>query len=443
MKIKLSDHFTYGVLFRFTIPTIGMMLFASVYNIVDGLFVSNLVGKTPFAALNLIFPFIQMLTSFGFMIGTGGAAMVSRLLGQKDDAKANKVFSMLVYFALALGVILALIGILSVRKVSIFLGATEDMVDQCVLYGSICLSALPAALLQFVFQPLMITAAKPTMGFWVTIGAGLMNICMDALFIGVFHWGLAGAAAATGLSQCVGGFVPLAYFARKNSSLLKLGRPARKAGILLNACANGSSELLSNISASVVGMLFNYQLMKYLGENGVAAYGVLMYINFIFLAIFIGYSVGVEPVIGYNFGAENHDELKNIFSKSLKIIAIFAVLMALTAELLAGPLASSFVGYDHELWLLTRHAFRIYSIAFLLCGFNIFGSALFTALSNGVISAVISFFRTLVCEVAAIMLLPLIFGINGIWGSVIAAEIVALGLTTFFVLRFRPKYRYF
>ncbi len=417
MKIKLSDHFTYGVLFRFTIPTIGMMLFASVYNIVDGLFVSNLVGKTPFAALNLIFPFIQMLTSFGFMIGTGGAAMVSRLLGQKDDAKANKVFSMLVYFALVLGVILAVIGILSVRKVSIFLGATEDMV--------------------------MITAAKPTMGFWVTIGAGLMNICMDALFIGVFHWGLAGAAAATGLSQCVGGFVPLAYFARKNSSLLKLGRPARKAGILLNACANGSSELLSNISASVVGMLFNYQLMKYLGENGVAAYGVLMYINFIFLAIFIGYSVGVEPVIGYNFGAENHDELKNIFSKSLKIIAIFAVLMTLSAELLAGPLASSFVGYDHELWLLTRHAFRIYSIAFLLCGFNIFGSALFTALSNGVISAVISFFRTLVCEVAAIMLLPLIFGINGIWGSVIAAEIVALGLTTFFVLRFRPKYRYF
>jgi putative MATE family efflux protein len=443
MRIQLSDHFTYKILFRFTLPTIGMMLFTSVYSIVDGLFVSNLVGKTPFAALNLIFPFIQMLSAFGFMIGSGGSAMVSRLLGQKDDERANQVFSLLVYFALAIGIVLAVLGLLFIRKVSLFLGASDDMLDDCVLYGSICLAALPAAILQFTFNPMMITAERPNMGFWVTIGAGLMNMAMDALFIAVFHWGLAGAAIATGLSQCVGGFVPLIYFSRKNTSLLRLGRPAKKASIIGNACANGSSELLSNISMSIVSMLYNYQLMRYLGEDGVAALGVILYVNFIFLAIFIGYSSGVGPVIGYNFGAQNHKELQNIFHKSVRIIAVAAIVMTASAEILAGPLSSIFVGYDPGLYALTKKAFRIYSISFLLCGFNIFGSALFTSLSNGVISAIISFFRTLVCEVAAVMLLPLIFGIDGIWSAIIAAEIVALSLTTFFVFHYRSRYHYF
>lgn len=443
MEIKLSDHFTFGKLFRFTLPTIGMMLFASVYSIVDGLFVSNLVGKTPFAALNLIFPFIQMLTSVGFMVGTGGTAIVSMLLGQKDNKKANEVFSLLVYFTIIIGFTLSAIGLLSLRKVAALLGASPEMMRDCLVYGSILLAALPAGLLQFAFQPFMIAAEKPNMGFFVTLSAGLTNMVLDALFIWGFGWGLAGAAVATAMSQCVAGCVPLVYFSRKNSSLLRLGKAVKDSRVIIHSCANGSSELLSQVSMSVVSMLYNFQLMKYMGEDGVSALGIVLYINFIFLALFIGYSVGLEPVIGYNYGSKNHGELKNIFKKSLFVISIGAVAMTLSAEALAGPLASLFVGYDTGLTEITKHAFRIYSVSFLLCGFNIFGSALFTALSNGVISACVSFFRTMVCEVSAILLLPLVFGIDGIWGAVIAAETVALSLTVFFVLRFRNRYHYF
>jgi len=443
MEIKLSDHFSYGKLMRFTLPTIGTMILISVYSIVDGYFVSNFAGKVPFAALNLIYPLFMVLGSVGFMLGTGGTAIVTRLLGKGEPREANAVFSMLVYVAIVLGVILGVIGIVIARPAAIFLGASAEMLDWSVLYGRIMMAALPGLILQFMFQPLIIAAERPKLGFWISFAAGMTNIVGDALLVGCLGWGLKGAAIATAASLYVGGLAPLIFFmSRRNNTHLHLGQPEKRLRFLAETCVNGSSELLGNIAASVVSMCYNYQLMKYLGENGVAAYGVVMYVMFIFIATFVGYSSGIAPVIGFNYGAENHQEQKSIFGKSLKIIAVAAIAMVLFAEAMASPLAVLFVGYDAELCALTEKAFRIYSLSFLLCGFNIYGSAMFTGLSNGLISALISFFRTLICETCAVMLLPLVFGIDGIWFAIVAAELVALCLTTFFVIRNRHRYGY-
>lgn len=443
MEIKLSDHFGYSKLLKFTLPTIGMMIFSSIYSIVDGFFVSNFAGKIPFAAINLIYPVLIILSCVGFMFGTGGTAIVTRLLGRKDEKHANQVFSMLVYSAIIIAIILSLIGFACIRKVSLLLGASDEMVDWCVRYAHYLLASLPMMVLQYLFQPFMIAAEKPKMGFYVTLIAGLANIIGDAVLVGVCGLGLDGAAIATVASQCLGGGIPLIFFLKKNNgTIFRIGKPTHELKYLGEATVNGSSELLSNVSSSIVSMAYNYQLMKYIGEDGVAAYGTIAYVMFIFVAIFVGYSLGVAPVIGYNFGAENFAEQKNVFKRSIVLISIGAVLMLGVSQLLAGPLSQLYVGYDAELEKLTEHAFRIYSISFLLCGFNIFASSMFTALSNGVVSAVISFFRTLVCETATVMILPSIFGIESIWYSIIVAEFIALCLSTYFVLHNRKAYGY-
>ncbi len=443
MAIRLSDHFGYGKLLRFTVPTIGMMVFMSVYNVVDGFFVSNFAGKTPFAALNLIWPFLNILACVGFMFGTGGTAIVARLLGKGNPRKANQVFSLLVYAAVGLAVVLSIFGFIFVRRIAVLLGATPDMVDWCVRYARYLLAALPAMVLQFLFQPLMVAAEKPKLGFYVTFAAGMTNIVGDALLVGVFGLGLDGAAIATMLSQCLGGGIPLVFFLRRdNGTVLRIGRPTRQLKYLGETAVNGSSELLSNVSASIVSMAYNYQLMRYIGEDGVAAYGTIAYLMFVFVAIFVGYSIGVSPVIGYNYGAENYPEQRNVFRKSLALIFAGSLLMAAASQILAGPLARLYVGYDPELEALTERAFRIFGMSFLLCGFNIFASAMFTALSNGVISAVISFFRTLVCETATVFILPALFGVDAIWFSIVVAEFIALLLASWFILRKRRLYGY-
>jgi putative MATE family efflux protein len=443
VAIRLSDHFGYGKLLRFTVPTIGMMVFMSVYNVVDGFFVSNFAGKTPFAALNLIWPFLNILACVGFMFGTGGTAIVARLLGKGNPRKANQVFSLLVYAAMAAAVVLSIFGFIFVRRIAVLLGATPDMVDWCVRYARYLLAALPAMVLQFLFQPLMVAAEKPKLGFYVTFAAGMTNIVGDALLVGVFGLGLDGAAIATMLSQCLGGGIPLVFFLRRdNGTVLRIGRPTRQLKYLGETAVNGSSELLSNVSASIVSMAYNYQLMRYIGENGVAAYGTIAYLMFVFVAIFVGYSIGVSPVIGYNYGAENYPEQRNVFRKSLALIFAGSLLMAAASQILAGPLARLYVGYDPELEALTERAFRIFGMSFLLCGFNIFASAMFTALSNGVISAVISFFRTLVCETATVFILPALFGVDAIWFSIVVAEFIALLLASWFILRKRRLYVY-
>ncbi|MCI8373396.1 MAG: MATE family efflux transporter [Lachnospiraceae bacterium] len=442
MKIQLSDHFNYKKLLRFTLPSIIMMIFTSIYGVVDGFFVSNFVGKTSFAAVNFIMPFLMILGAFGFMFGTGGSALIAITMGAGNQEKAKKLFSLLIYVSGSFGIVIGILGILLLRPIAALLGAEGTMLEDCVLYGRIILIALPAYMLQFEFQSFFTTAEKPQLGLAVTVAAGFTNIILDAVFVAGLKWGLAGAAAATALSQAVGGIIPLIYFFRPNSSTLRLTKTTFDGKAILKTCTNGSSELMSNISMSIVGMLYNLQLMKYAGEDGVAAYGVLMYVNFTFLSAFIGYSVGTAPIVGYHYGAGNHKELKGLLQKSLVLIGVFSVSMLVLSELLAKPLSILFVGYDKGLLDLTLRGFFIYSFSFLFAGIAIYGSSFFTALGNGLISALISFLRTLLFQLAAVLIFPIFWEIDGIWMSIVAAELMAAMVTILFLLRMRRKYHY-
>lgn len=439
--IRLSDHFTCKKLLRFVLPSIVMMVFTSIYGVVDGLFVSNFAGKTPFAAINLVMPFIMVLGGLGFMIGTGGTALVGKLLGQGEPEEANRCFSMMVWFALLLGGVLTVVGIVFMEPVSLFLGATEEMLGDCLIYGRIVIAFTVPFMLQNIFQSFLIAAEKPKLGLVATIAAGVTNMVLDFLFVGVLPWGVAGAAIATGISQCVGAAIPLFYFMRKNSTL-RLVATKLKARMILASCGNGSSELMSNISSSVVSMLYNFQLLKYIGEDGVSAYGVLMYVQFIFVAIFIGYSIGCAPIVSFHYGAGNRDELKNLLKISVRLMAGSGVVLTALALLLARPLAAIFVGYDAALFDLTCHAFKLFSFAFLFAGFNIFASSFFTALNNGGVSAAISFLRTLVFQSASVILLPLLFDVDGIWYAITAAEVFATLISVMFLFLKQKKYGY-
>lgn len=442
MNIQLSDHFTYRRLIRFVIPSVAMMILTSIYGVVDGLFVSNFVGKTPFAAVNLVIPFTMILGAFGFMLGTGGTALVAKTLGEGRQEEANRIFSMLIYFALGLGVLLTIFGIAVLKGIVIKMGADDAMLRHCMIYGRIVLLGIPFYMLQNMFQNFLIAAEKPQLGLIVTIAAGVTNMVLDALFIAVLGWGVAGAAAATALGQCVGGLVPFVYFARKNSSKLSLVKTRLMGGALFHACTNGSSELVSNVSMSLVGMLYNLQLMKFAGENGVAAYGVIMYVNFIFIAIFLGYAYGSAPIVAFNYGARRTEELQNVLKKSLKLTLGTGISLFLIATVFAGVLSGLFVGYDAELYRLTVRGFHLYAISFLLCGFNIYGSSFFTALNNGVVSAAISFLRTVVFEVAAILILPVFFGVDGIWCAITVAELASILITIGAFSALRRRYQY-
>lgn len=442
MKIQLSDHFTCSKLLRLTLPSIVMMVFTSIYGVVDGFFVSNYVGKTPFTAVNFIYPVLMILGCAGFMFGTGGGALIARTMGEGRPEQANRLFSLIVYVSAACGVVLEALGLALIRPVAVALGAQGQLLEDSVVYARVILLALPAFILQYAFQCLFATAEKPTLGLWITVAAGCTNMALDALFVAVLRWGLVGAAAATAASQLVGGVIPLIYFSRPNSSLLRLGRTRFDGRVLARVCSNGSSELMSSISMSVVSMLFNAQLLRYAGEDGVAAYGVLMYVSLVFAAVFIGYSVGVAPVVGYHYGAQNHAELRGLRRRSLGVVAVFSAAMFAAALLLARPLSLLFVGYDQELLALTIRAFSIFAFSFLFSGFAIFGSSFFTALNNGPVSAAISFLRTLVFQAAAVLVFPLVWEVDGIWLSIVAAEALAAAVTAAFLWGLRKKYQY-
>ena len=441
-NIALSDHFTYGKLIRFALPTVVMMIFTSIYWVVDGFFVSNFAGKTEFASLNFIFPFIQILSSVGFMIGTGGCALIGKLLGENRRDDANRCFSMFVYMSIIIGVFIGIAGFFLIRPAALFLGCDEMMLDHCVMYGRISMIGTPAVILQYEFQSMFVVAEKPKYGLYVTISAGCANMLLDALLVGVFSLGVKGAAIATVCSQCVGGFVPVIYFARKNGSLLSLGSFYFNTSHFFKALSNGLSEFVENISISVISMIYNAQLIRLAGENGVAAYGVMMYVCFVFVGVFVGYSVGTAPLVSYHFGAKNRDELKNLLKKSSVIILSLSLIMLSAGELLSFPLSHLYVGYDKNLMDMTLHAFHIFSLSFLFCGIPIYCSSFFTALNDGLTSAMISFFRTLVFQVLFVLLLPLIFGLDGIWLSLVVAELFAALLGIFFLFVKRKKYGY-
>lgn len=442
MKIQISDSFTYRKLLRFTFPSIIMMVFTSIYGVVDGFFVSNFVGKSQFTAVNFIMPFLMILGAIGFMFGTGGSAIVAKTMGENKPEKAKEQFSLFVYTSAVCGIIISVLGIILIRPIAVLLGADSEILEHCVVYGRVILIALPFYILQYEFQSFFIAAGKPQLGLTTTVVSGVTNMVLDFLLIKVFSLGLVGAAAATAMSQFIGGVIPLIYFGRENSSTLRLKRTKFSKRTILNACINGSSELMSNISMSLVGMLYNRQLIRYAGNDGVAAYGVLMYVNLAFLSAFIGYSVGTAPVISYHYGAGNSGEIKSILGKSYRIIAVFAIIMFLAAELLGGTVAKIFVSYDADLLALTKRGFLIYSFSFLFSGISIFGSGFFTALNNGLISALISFLRTLVFQAVIVLTLPLLFHIDGIWASVVLAEILSAILTIIFIVKKRSTYHY-
>ncbi len=442
-NIKLSDHFTYKRLLRFVLPSVIMMVFTSVYGIVDGMFVSNFVGKTSFAAVNLIMPVLMILGAVGFMIGTGGTAIVSQTLGEGKRELADRYFSLLVYATAILGVMLSAVGIAMMPLMAKWLGAEGELLENCVVYGRWVLVGLPFFMLQNVFQSFAVTAERPKFGLAVTVAAGVTNMVLDALLVAVFPMGIAGAAIATAISQFVGGVVPLVFFFRKNNgTVLTLGKTQWYGKVFLKTCTNGSSELMSNISMSVVTILYNFQLMKLAGENGIAAYGTIMYVGFIFAAIYIGYAIGCAPLIGFNYGAGNKSELKNLLRMSIFALSVTGVAMTIASFALARPLSSIFVGYDAELCDMTVVGMRFYSFSFLLCGFNIFGSAFFTALGNGLVSALISFLRTLVFQCLSVAILPVFFGLNGVWSAIIVAELASLALTIVFMLANAGRYGY-
>ena len=442
-KIQLSDSFSYGRLLRFVLPSVLMMVFTSIYGIVDGFFVSNFTNTTAFAAVNLMMPLLMILGAVGFMIGTGGTAIIAKTLGVGDKELANKYFSFLTYFTVISGVTLAIIGIILARPAAILLGAEEGaMLEYCVVYSSLVLLGLPFFMLQNVFQSFFITAEKPKLGLYVTIAAGVTNMVLDFLLVAVFEFGVAGAAIATAISQFVGGVIPLIYFGRKNTSLLRLGKTKFYGGALLRTCTNGSSELMSNISSSVVTIFYNMQLLRFAKENGVAAYGAIMYVSFIFAAIFIGFVLGMSPIVGFHYGAGNKDELKSLFRKSLVIVGITSVVMCISSFFLSAPFSALYVGKDKELYDITVHGFKIFSFVFLSMGINIFGSAFFTALNNGLISAVIAFLRTLVFQIASVMILPIFFRLDGVWFSIIVADVLSLIVTVTFLLAKKKKYGY-
>ena len=441
--IQLSDHFTCRKLIRFTLPSIAMMIFTAIYGVVDGFFVSNYAGKTPFAAVNLIIPVLLILGSVGFMFGTGGGALIAKTMGQGDRQRANNIFSMIVYASAACGVVLAALGFVILRPAAVLMGAEGELLEQALIYGRINLIALPFYVLQYEFQCLFATAQKPKLGLYVTVAAGVCNMTLDALFVGAFRWGLTGAALATAFSQFVGGVVPLVYFAKqREGSLLVFKRFRFDGRALARTCTNGSSELMSNISMSLVSMLYNAQLMRYAGEDGVSAYGVLMYVSMIFMAIFIGYCVGSSPIVSYHYGAENKQERHGLLKKGLIVLSVTAVLMFAAGEFAARPLAKLFVGYDEGLLDMTAHAFSIFSFSFLLSGFSIFGSSFFTALGDGLTSALISFLRTLVFQIAAVLIFPLIWELDGIWLSIVAAEVMSVLVTALFLIGKQRKYGY-
>lgn len=442
--IRLSDHFNYSRLLKFTAPSIAMMVFTSIYGVVDGFFVSNFAGKTPFTAVNLIMPVLMIVATVGLMFGTGGTAIVAKTMGEGDREKANRYFSLFVYFAFGTGVVLAVAGIVFIRPIAVFLKAEGELLENCVTYATIILCALPFYVLQLLFQSFLVTAEKPHLGLAVTISSGVTNMVLDAVLVILLpqEYKLAGAAIATAMSQLVGGVAPLVYFFRKNSSLLKLTSTRFDGRAIVKAATNGSSEFMSNVSMSIVAMLYNARLMEYAGEDGVAAYGVMMYVSMIFSAAFIGYSIGTAPVVGYHDGAKNHAELKSVLRKSLIIIGAFGVAMVAAAQILAWPLAKMFVGYDDNLVDMTISGFRIFALSFVFTGFAIYSSGFFTALNDGLTSALISFLRTLVFQVAAVMILPEIWDLNGIWISIVAAEVMAVLLSVIFLITKRKKYHY-
>ena len=442
MRIKLSDHFSYGRLLRFTMPSVVMMVVSSIYSVVDGLFVSNLVGDMALSAVNIIFPVTMIIGAFGFMLGTGGSAIVARTLGEGQRELAQRYFSMILYSVMGLGGVLSVTCALLTEPIARLAGASDLLMADCVAYGRVMLAGSVIFMLQTTFQSFFVVAERPMLGLGFSVAAGLTNMGLDYVLIAVLDMGIAGAAWATVAGYCVGGLIPLVYFMTGERAGLRLTRTQLYGKQLLSACGNGSSELMSNISASIVGILYNIQLMRLVGESGVAAYSVMMYVDFVFVAAFLGFSIGSAPIVSYHYGADNRGELQSVFRKSAAIVAVTSCVMVLASETLSQPLSAAFVGYNPQLMEMTVHGFRLFALNYLFCGVNIYASAFFTALCNGAVSALISFMRSFLLRGGMVLLLPMFWDLDGIWWAVVFAEGLGALVSSYFLASRRRVYHY-
>ena len=448
MKIRLSDHFTFKKLLKAALAPMLMMVFTSLYTIVDGVCISNFCGKESFAGVNLIFPIIMIVGGLGFMLGTGGSALVGKLLGEKKDLEARQTFTMTIIFTILIGLTITIAGVLLIETLvyamtSVATGdISQKMIDEAILYGRLLMAGQVFFMLQNVFQSFFIVDEKPVLGFVFILIGGLTNIVLDILFIGVCKWGIIGAAAATICGYLSGSLGPIIYFLIRKNDYIHFERTKLKLKPLIKICFNGSSEFVNNISSSIVSIVFNMQLLHYFGEDGINAYGIIMYLAFVFTAIFLGYSSAVAPIESYNYGAQNNKELKNVLIKSLIITSILSVSMFIISFTLAEPFSFIFANGSDTLLKITTNGMRIYSIAFLFIGLSIYISTFFTALNNGLISALIAFLRTLVFQIVFVFVFPLFLGKYGIFFAILAAEIMSILLAITFLLIYKKKYRY-
>lgn len=442
MSYKISEHFNIKKIIIFTLPSIGMMLISSIYGVVDGFFVSNYIGSNAFAAVNIVWPFEMILGSFGLMIGAGGSALVSKTMGEQKYDLANRYFSMLIIFVIIFGMFISILGIIFNPYIIHLLDLDQETINNCNIYANVLFIFLIFFMLQNIFQSFNIVASKPEMGIITMILSGITNILLDYIFIVILNMGIFGAALATGLSQFAGAIVPFIFFINKNSTLLRIKFVKIDFKIILKTSYNGISEMLSSISFSLVSILYNIILLSYIGINGVNAYGVILYISYIFISIYFGYSMGISPIISYNYGAKNKKELNNIFNISLVLICSVSILLTFIGYIFAKQLSSIFVNYDKELLNLTTHALHINVFSFLFCGYNIFASSLFTALNNGTVSLILSFLRSLIIQVVCILTIPILFGSEGIWFAGVVSDIISLIISIIFIFKYRNKYGY-
>lgn len=438
----IAQEFNLISLLRFVAPTVVMLVFMSLYQMVDAVFVSKFVGENALSALNIVYPFPSIVIAVSIMLATGGSAIIARNMGEGKEKEAKENFSFIVLVGAVIGVAIATAGILFIEPLIYMLGATPSLYDYCYEYLFILVLSVPLSVFQMLFQSFFVTAGKPHLGLTLTVLGGVSNIVLDYVFIVLCGFGVSGAALATSIGYSIPGLFGLIYFAVSRKGTLYFVKPVFRWGVLFKCCINGSSEMVNNLAVAVTTFLFNVLMLKYEGEAGVAAITIVLYAQFLMTSAFMGFSSGIAPVVSFNYGSGNVRQLKKIFKISVWVIAVVSAAVFVIAETCSDVVIMVFTPAGSEVFGLTKYGFAIFSFSFLCTGMNIFASALFTAFSNGKISAILSFLRTFVFLTACLLFLPLFWGVDGIWLAVPVAEVMALFVSVYYLVRFKKVYQY-
>ena len=419
-----------------------MMLFTSMYGVVDGLYLSHFSGKEAFAAITLIIPLPLLIGAWAYMIGAGGSAVIAKAIASDRQKDANEYFSFLVLISVLGSILLAGIGEIFLEPCAKLLGANDEMLPFCMTYGRILIAAVPLYVLQNVFQSFLTVAEHPKIGLAINLVSAFLNMALNFVFIRITNEVVTAVALATVVSQFVGGITPFVFFVRSKSTTLRFGRPHMPMSLLGPVFANGVSEFVSEIFHPLASVMYNYKLMELTGLNGVAAYGVLMNVGFLFGSVFLGFAVGSAPLFTYKYEREDHDELHSLFIKSTISVVLMGFLLYGVACMIEGPFAAEFFGGDELLITMTEEAFALHSLSYMVMGLAVFASAFFTAIHDSRVSFLISFLRTLLFEVLAILLLPMLFDLNGVWAASLTSEVLTLLVTVGLLISKKEKYQY-